>query len=403
MGLKDIKIEDYTYNLPDERIAKYPLGKRDESKLLVYKDKEISKHSFTDIPSLIPQKTCLVFNNTKVIHARLIFYKSTGARIEIFCLNPLSPSDYSVSFQSKKSCEWECIVGNLRKWKDAALKMDFTFEGNMYTLSASHEGGSDQAHRIKFSWDCEELSFGEVLEITGKIPVPPYLNRESEESDAIRYQTVYSKHEGSVAAPTAGLHFTDDVISVLHENNITTTELTLHVGAGTFKPVKSENIGGHDMHTEQIAITFETVCDIVNAEAGIFAVGTTSVRSLESFYWIGVKLLSGLSDVNFISQWEVYELAQDYSYKESFTAILEYMKSNALKSMMASTQIIIVPGYDYKVIDAIITNFHQPKSTLLLLVSALIGEKWRDVYDFALDNEFRFLSYGDSSILFKDK
>ena len=401
MGLKDIKIEDYTYNLPDERIAKYPLGQRDASKLLVYKGGDICKHDFTNISSVIPENTTLVFNNTKVIHARLIFYKTTGARIEIFCLNPLSPSDYAISFQARKSCEWECIVGNLRKWKDEPLRMDFSYEGDLYTLTASHEGGSDQAHRIKFSWDCEELSFGEVLEITGKIPVPPYLNRESEDSDSIRYQTVYSKHEGSVAAPTAGLHFTEDVISQLHERNIKTTELTLHVGAGTFKPVKSESIGGHDMHTEQIGISYETVNDIANSPASVFAVGTTSVRTLESFYWIGVKLLEGLSDIDFVGQWEVYDLPQQYSFRQSFSAILAYMQSNNLKTMIASTQIIIVPGYDYKVIDAIITNFHQPKSTLLLLVSALIGDDWRKVYDFALDNDFRFLSYGDSSILFK--
>ena len=401
MDIKDIKIEDFTYNLPDERIAKYPLEQRDASKLLVYKGGDICEHKFTDISSLVPDNSTLVFNNTKVIHARLIFHKATGARIEIFCLNPLSPSDYAVSFQSKESCEWECIIGNLRKWKSEPLKMDFTYEGNLYTLTASHMGGSENAHRIKFSWDCEELSFGEVLEITGKIPVPPYLNRDSESSDTIRYQTVYSKHEGSVAAPTAGLHFTDNVISDLNKKGVKTTELTLHVGAGTFKPVKSENIGGHDMHTERIGISLKTVEDIVNAPDKVIAVGTTSVRTLESFYWIGVKILEGLNDADFVGQWEVYDLPQHYTYKQSYAAILNYMNDNNINNLIASTQIIIVPGYTYKVIDAIVTNFHQPKSTLLLLVSALVGEDWHKIYDYALENDFRFLSYGDSSILFK--
>lgn len=403
MGLKEIKIEDYNYNLPDEKIAKYPLDKRDASKLLVYNGGDICERKFIDISSLIPENTTLVFNNTKVIHARLIFFKSTGARIEIFCLNPLEPSDYSLSFQSKSFCSWECIVGNLKKWKDELLSMDFLYKGNIYSLSATHQSGSEQSHVIRFSWDCEELSFGEVLEITGKIPVPPYLNRDSEDSDLIRYQTVYSKHEGSVAAPTAGLHFTDDIIKELHKNNIKTTELTLHVGAGTFKPVKAESIGDHDMHTERIGISIQTVTDIINAKDKIIAVGTTSVRTLESFYWIGVKLLEKIEAFSFISQWEVYDLPQQYSYKQSFSAILNYLQDNKLEDMIASTQIIIVPGYRYRVIDAIFTNFHQPKSTLLLLVSALVGDDWHKIYDYALNNEFRFLSYGDSSLLYKSR
>lgn len=402
MDIKDIKIEDFTYNLPDERIAKYPLERRDSSKLLVYKGGDIYEQNFADISSLVPHNSTLVFNNTKVIHARLIFHKSTGARIEIFCLNPLIPSDYAVSFQSKESCEWECIVGNLRKWKGDDLLMDFTYEGDLYTLKASHKGGSENAQRIMFSWDCESLSFGEVLELTGKIPVPPYLNRDSELSDSIRYQTVYSKHEGSVAAPTAGLHFTDNVIGDLKNKGVKTTELTLHVGAGTFKPVKSDNIGGHDMHTERISISLNTVEDIVNSEGLIIAVGTTSVRTLESFYWIGVKLIEGINDVDFVGQWETYDLPQQYTFKQAFSAILSFMKESNIKNIIASTQIIIVPGYKYKVIDAIITNFHQPKSTLLLLVSALVGDDWRKIYSYALDNNFRFLSYGDSSILFRN-
>ncbi|MGB5989329.1 MAG: S-adenosylmethionine:tRNA ribosyltransferase-isomerase [Marinifilaceae bacterium] len=402
MELKDIKIEDFNYNLPDERIAKYPLGRRDASKLLVYNGGDICEHKFTGISSLVPENTTLVFNNTKVIHARLIFYKSTGARIEIFCLNPLMPSDYSLSFQSKESCTWECIVGNLKRWKDEDLNMPFEHNGNSYTLTAIHEGGAEQAHEIRFTWDCEELSFGEVLEITGKIPVPPYLNRDSEESDSIRYQTVYSKHEGSVAAPTAGLHFTDDIISKLEDKGVKTTELTLHVGAGTFKPVKSDSLGGHEMHTESLGISLQTVKDIVNAPAKIIAVGTTSVRTLESFYWMGVKMLENIPSSDFVSQWEVYDLPQDYTYKQAYSALLKYMEENNLKNMLASTQIIIVPGYKYRVIDAIFTNFHQPKSTLLLLVSALVGEDWHKIYKYALEKDFRFLSYGDSSLLFKN-
>lgn len=401
MGLKDIKIEDFTYNLPEDRIAKYPLAQRDASKLLVYKEGDVDEYSFKEISSLVPSDTTLVFNNTKVIHARLIFHKTTGARIEIFCLNPLEPSDYSLVFQSKGSCVWDCIVGNSKKWKIGSLDMPFQYNNTEYILSAVRDFTDGESNRIRFSWNCEDLSFGEVLEITGKIPVPPYLNRDSEASDTIRYQTVYSKYEGSVAAPTAGLHFTDSVIKSLQEKGVSISELTLHVGAGTFKPVKSENIGGHDMHTERISISLETVKDIVETKENVFAVGTTSVRTLESFYWIGVKLLEGVEDIDFISQWEIYDLKQTYTRKESYEAIYKYMKEHSLSLYVASTKIIIVPGYDYKVINAIVTNFHQPNSTLLLLVSALVGEDWHKIYKFALERNFRFLSYGDSSLLFK--
>ncbi|MCT4601132.1 MAG: S-adenosylmethionine:tRNA ribosyltransferase-isomerase [Marinifilaceae bacterium] len=401
MGLKDIKIEDFTYNLPEERIAKYPLAQRDASKLLVYKEGNVDEYSFKDISSLVPSDTTLVFNNTKVIHARLIFHKTTGARIEIFCLNPLEPSDYSLVFQSKKSCVWDCIVGNSKKWKTGSLEMPFEYNNTEYVLSAVRDFTDGESNRIRFSWNCDDLTFGEVLEITGKIPVPPYLNRDSEDSDTVRYQTVYSKYEGSVAAPTAGLHFTDSVIESLKNKGVSISELTLHVGAGTFKPVKSENIGGHDMHTERISISLETVKEIVETKENVFAVGTTSVRTLESFYWIGVKLLEGVEDIDFIGQWEIYDLKQDYTRKEAYEAIYNYMKEHSIELYVASTKIIIVPGYDYKVIDAIVTNFHQPNSTLLLLVSALVGEDWHKIYKFALERDFRFLSYGDSSLLFK--
>lgn len=401
MDYKNIQIADFSYNLPDERIAKYPLENRDMSKLLVYKDGQISHHGFKSISSHIPEGSTMVFNNTKVIHARLIFFKETGARIEIFCLEPLDPADYAIAFQSTGRCQWKCIVGNLRKWKHGALKMKFEHNGQEHYLNAELIEGMGETQRIEFTWDVEELSFGDVLELTGKIPVPPYLNRDSEESDVTRYQTVYSKHEGSVAAPTAGLHFSEEVFKDLADKGIERAELTLHVGAGTFKPVKSEEIGGHEMHTEHITISMPTVEKIINSKGKIIAVGTTSVRTLESFYWLGVKLLDGQESCDFLGQWESYDLPQNYTIQESFTALKEYMLKNSVERILASTQIIIVPGYSMKVIDALVTNFHQPRSTLLLLISAVVGDDWKKIYKYAMENDFRFLSYGDSSILFK--
>lgn len=408
MDYKNIQISDFSYDLPDERIAKYPLENRDMSKLLVYKDGDISHHGFKSLSSHIPAGSTLVFNNTKVIHARLIFFKETGARIEIFCLEPLDPADYAIAFQSTGSCQWKCIVGNLRKWKHAALKMKFEYQGKQHYLNAHLVEGMGETQRIEFTWDVENLTFGDVLELTGKIPVPPYLNRDSEESDITRYQTVYSKHEGSVAAPTAGLHFSEDIFSDLKSKGINTAELTLHVGAGTFKPVKSEEIGGHEMHTEHITISLPTVEQIIKStgntsedRGNIIAVGTTSVRTLESFYWLGVKLLEGQESCDFLEQWECYHLPQHYSIQESFGALKDFMLNNSVERILASTQIIIVPGYQMKVIDALVTNFHQPRSTLLLLISAVVGEDWKKIYQYAMNNDFRFLSYGDSSLLFK--
>ena len=401
MNPQQIQISNFTYDLPDEKIAKYPLGNREESKLLVYKNNEIRERGFKNLPEELSEGTTMAFNNTKVIQARLIFYKETGARVEIFCLEPLNPADYNLAFQAKGLCTWKCIIGNLRKWKSGVLKMSFLFEGKEEFLCAEHVENLEGTHEIKFTWDNHELCFSEVLELTGRIPIPPYLNRDTENTDLIRYQTVYSKHEGSVAAPTAGLHFTDSVFNRLDNNGIKRAELTLHVGAGTFKPVKAEQIGDHEMHTEHIQVNMTSLKQIIDAENGIVAVGTTSVRTLESLYWLGVKILMGEKNSHLLEQWDAYELDGGYTVVESYQAIINYMKKENLSLFNAATQIIIAPGYDFKVISGLVTNFHQPQSTLLLLISALVGDSWRQIYDYALNNEFRFLSYGDSSLLMK--
>lgn len=398
---KQIQISNFTYDLPDHRIAKYPLANRDGSKLLVYKEGRIAESEFKNLPKEIAPGTTLVFNNTKVIQARLIFHKETGARIEVFCLEPLNPADYNLAFQANSASSWKCIVGNLKKWKSGVLTMPFFVGVEEYCLYAERVRDLDGAFEIQFSWDHPNLSFSEVLEQTGKIPIPPYLNRDTESSDLVRYQTVYSKFEGSVAAPTAGLHFTDEVFAELLAKDIHMEELTLHVGAGTFKPVKAEQIGDHEMHTEHIQVTVESLQHILNVEDGIIAVGTTSVRTLESLYWMGVKIISKQANPCVLEQWEAYQLPQHYTVRESYQAICDYMAENELILFNAATQIIIAPGYDFKVISGLVTNFHQPQSTLLLLISALVGESWRQIYQYALENDFRFLSYGDSSLLMK--
>ncbi len=400
-NIQQTEISAYTYDLPNERIAKHPLERRDCSKLLRYKNGIIEESVFNELPEYLPEKAMLVYNNTKVIQARLIFHKSTGARVEIFCLEPLNPSDYALAFQATKKASWKCIIGNAKKWKSGVLKMPFFVNGTPHYLCAERVEGNSDANEVLFSWDCEDLTFSEVLEQTGKIPIPPYLNRETEESDVVRYQTVYSKYEGSVAAPTAGLHFTDAVFSAIDKKNIERCELTLHVGAGTFKPVKSEIIGGHDMHTEHIQVTAESLRKIANAKGAIIAVGTTSVRTLESLYWLGVKIKRNSNCVTELKQWEAYELPDNYTLQEAFGAIIDYMEKNSLALFNATTQIIIAPGYQFKVIDGLVTNFHQPQSTLLLLIAALVGDDWHKIYDYALNNNFRFLSYGDSSLLMK--
>ncbi|RUT80198.1 S-adenosylmethionine:tRNA ribosyltransferase-isomerase [Ancylomarina longa] len=401
MKAQQIQIKEFTYDLPEERIAKYPLQNRDLSKLLIYKNGEIKEAVFQSLSQHIEANCSMVFNNTKVIQARLIFYKDTGARVEIFCLEPLNPADYNLAFQAQTRSSWKCIVGNLRKWKTGVLKMPFYVDGKTYHLRAERLSQVDGAHEVQFSWDPIDLSFGEVLDQTGKIPIPPYLNRDSEDSDTIRYQTVYSKFEGSVAAPTAGLHFTEEVLAELGGKGIFREELTLHVGAGTFKPVKAENIGEHEMHTEHIQVDLKTLVSLSECQHKIIAVGTTSVRSLESLYWMGVKLLCNVENPNLLKQWEAYQLPQFYNYQEAYQAICKYMQQHELSLFNAATQIIIAPGYDFKVISGLVTNFHQPKSTLLLLISALVGEDWKKIYQYALQNDFRFLSYGDSSLLMR--
>ena len=397
-ALKNIKIEDYTYDLPEEKIAKFPLADREASRLLIYDRGAVSETFFSQVPALLKSGQTLIFNNTKVIYARLFFQKETGAHIEIFCLEPLVPADYARNFESNYYCEWSCMVGNLKKWRDGAIFCRFKRGQDEVVLKEAKLGQTGGEVHVRFSWN-KELSFSEVLEYCGKIPIPPYLNRESEDSDKIRYQTVYSREEGSVAAPTAGLHFTRNILSVLEKQGVHIDELTLHVGAGTFRPVKAERIGGHDMHTEHIVISRKLVDDLSRKQGEVIAVGTTSVRTLESLYWMGVKRLMGEEEFYSLSQWEAYTLPVGYSLQEAMAALVDWFDRSGEELLKARTTIIIVPGYRFQVIDAMFTNFHQPQSTLLLLVGAAVGEDWRKIYAYALSHHFRFLSYGDSSFL----
>lgn len=395
---RNIKIEDYNYDLSDERIAKFPLTGREDSKLLIYSDGTIEESRFSEVRRILRGGQTLIFNNTKVIHARLFFRKATGAVIEVFCLEPHLPVDYAQNFAVHDSCEWSCMVGNLKKWKDGMIACDFIYGEGTYRLTAEKVQQQGGELIIRFSWT-GGLSFSEVLEGCGRIPIPPYLNRESEASDEIRYQTVYSKEEGSVAAPTAGLHFTEAILSDLKAKGVCIRELTLHVGAGTFRPVKTDTIGGHDMHTEHLVISRELVELLKEKCDDVIAVGTTSVRTLESLYWMGVKRLAGQEDFFSVGQWEAYTLPQNYSLGEAMEALTEWFDATRQELLKARTTIIIVPGYRYRVIDAMFTNFHQPQSTLLLLVGAAVGEDWHRIYNYALKHDFRFLSYGDSSLL----
>ncbi len=404
-SVESISISEYNYHLPDERIAKYPLAERDHSKLLHYSNGAVKVQAFFELPYLLPSNSLMVFNNTRVIHARLLFRKATGAIIEVFCLSPHLPKDYAQSFEQTANNVWKCMVGNARKWKDESLSLVLNAEGGNVTLNAKKLSSEGQEHHIEFSWDNSAYTFSELLEIAGNLPIPPYLNRPTEENDENTYQTVYSQVEGSVAAPTAGLHFTESVLQRLDSKNIARTEVTLHVGAGTFKPVKAAQIGGHEMHTELISVERDTIEKMIANENKLIVVGTTSLRTIESLYYIGVKILRGkvlFTDNITVQQWEPYEDNNNkYSPKESLMAILEYMSQNSLSVLIASTQIMIAPSYQFKFVDAMLTNFHQPQSTLLLLVSAFVGEDWRSIYDFAMQNDFRFLSYGDSSLLWK--
>lgn len=402
MDTKHIHIKDYNYELPDERIAKYPVAQRDHSKLLIYNKGEISEDMFYNISKYLPAGSLMVFNNTRVIHARIHFKKSTGALIEVFLLEPAIPSDYELMFQTRGACSWLCMVGNLKKWKEGQLSRKFNINGHEIVLSAARGKAQGTSHWIDFSWNDTEVTFTDILEAVGELPIPPYLNRESQESDNVTYQTVYSKVNGSVAAPTAGLHFTDNVLNAIDAHEIEREELTLHVGAGTFKPVKSEDISGHDMHTEYICVKRSTIENLIKHNASAIAVGTTSVRTLESLYYIGARLdkqPEAAESQLHITQWEPYDTHPTIQPVDALQNIVDYLDRNGQNAIHCSTQIIIAPGYDYKIVKMLVTNFHQPQSTLLLLVSAFVHGDWKKIYDHALKHDFRFLSYGDSSLL----
>ena len=399
--LKNIRIADYDYPLPEERIAKFPMEQRDHSKLLCLKDGAISEHHFYDLPSLLPKDTLLVFNDTKVIHARLFFQKETGAVIEVFCLEPHNMA-VSQAFEQHEQCSWVCFIGNNKKWKSGPLTLDFSISNSQFSIQATRREAVGNAWIVDFNWT-GELSFAEVIDAAGVIPLPPYLNRKAEESDSIRYQTVYAHHEGSVAAPTAGLHFSPEVFQSLKAKGIETEYITLHVGAGTFKPVSTDTIGEHEMHVEPVHITADNLRRII-AHHGkpLIAVGTTTVRTLESLYWFGVQLQANPQlERMHINQWDPYILDTSLSYTDAYANILRWMENQNTDYLDGETQLMIAPGYRYRIINGLVTNFHQPQSTLLLLVSALIGEQWKACYRYALDHEFRFLSYGDSCLFLK--
>ncbi len=399
---RHIHISDYNYPLPDGRIARFPLTQRDHSKLLVYRHGDISEDTFFNLPSYLPEGALMIFNNTKVIQARLHFRKETGALIEVFLLEPASPADYEQMFQTRDACQWHCLVGNLKKWKSGRLQRTFDVAGNTVTLYAEYIEEERTCHRIRLSWDNTDVSFAEILDAAGELPIPPYLNRDTQESDKTTYQTVYSKIKGSVAAPTAGLHFTEAVLADIDRHGIERDELTLHVGAGTFKPVKSEEIEGHEMHTEYISVHRDTIQRLIAHNAEAIAVGTTSVRTLESLYFMGLKAMANpdiSEDELHVNQWEPYDTNTSVSPLEALRALDQYLARHNRSTLHSSTQIIIAPGYDYKIVKMLVTNFHQPQSTLLLLVSAFVKGDWRRIYDYALAHDFRFLSYGDSNLI----
>jgi S-adenosylmethionine:tRNA ribosyltransferase-isomerase len=407
-GMKEkinkINIDDYDYDLPEERIAQYPVRKRENSKLLLYNKGIISEDIFSNIPEYLPHDALMVFNNTRVIRARILFRKESGTNIEVFCLEPQSPAEYELSFGSKKPVEWKCIIGNLKKWKTGCLITEFLFKGSYYKLTAEKVCSEGEVWRIRFSWNSGDIIFGEVIESAGHIPLPPYIKREDEKADNIRYQTVYSTIKGSVAAPTAGLHFTKEVLDNIKDKGIKTVELTLHVGAGTFQPVKTNDISEHEMHCEHFFVSKEVIENLLANQRKIIAVGTTSVRTLETLFWLGVKIIRSPSESDnelITDQWEPYGQNIKTSFRESLDALLILMEKKKVTFLHGVTKIIIIPGYKFRVINGILTNFHQPKSTLLLLISAWVGPDWKKIYNFALENKFRFLSFGDSSLLLK--
>ncbi len=399
--IQEIAIAEYDYPLPDERIAKYPLAERDASKLLLYNKGEVCEDIFSNLPKYIPQGAVMVFNNTKVIQARLRFRKETGALIEVFCLEPELPCDYQQIFLETKECVWQCLVGNSNRWKGGVLSLVIEVAGEKVTLSVERVGDAAAVNHVRFSWD-GGCSFAELLEAAGELPIPPYLNRKTEESDMHTYQTVYSKVKGSVAAPTAGLHFTPSVLDALSAAGVDREEVTLHVGAGTFKPVKSELIADHEMHEEYIEVRKELIEKLIAAGGSAVAVGTTSVRTLESLYFLGEQVLENPAlqpDELHVGQWTPYDRDHTLAVTDALAALVDWLERNSLEKLHAHTQIMIAPGYTFRIVKAIVTNFHQPKSTLLLLVSAFVSGNWRKIYDYALANGFRFLSYGDSSLL----
>lgn len=398
--VRNIRISDYNYPLPDHRIAKHPLAAREQCKLLCYKvGGEISEGHFYDVPAVLPEKAMLVYNNTRVINARLRFRKATGSTIEIFCLEPVAPCDYQLIFQTTQSCTWLCLVGNSKRWKQGPLTQEIEVDGKTVTLEAHRGERRGNSFEIEFSWN-GDVTFASILEAIGEIPIPPYLNRGTESTDSADYQTVYSHIDGSVAAPTAGLHFTDEVLAECDKRGITRRELTLHVGAGTFQPVKSENIGEHEMHHEFISVQRSLLVDLINAEGPVVAVGTTSVRTLESLYYVGQVLETNLDadeEMLTVKQWMPYSTPCEISTKKALQNVVDYLDRHHAEAYMGSTQLMIAPGFQYRIISGMITNFHQPQSTLLLLVSAFVGEDhWRAIYDYALNHDFRFLSYGDA-------
>lgn len=409
MHPKNLSIDDFDYNLPEEKIAVYPLAQRDESKLLIYKNGHIKEDIYRNIADHLPKNSFLIFNDTKVIKARILFKKITGAVIEIFCLEPYEKiNDYAVVLSQKKSTKWKCMIGGAGKWKEKFLEKEIQIDTNKIVLKAQLVEKLSDAYVVELSWDPGDYSFAEIINHAGETPLPPYIKRKAEASDSEKYQTIYSHYEGSVAAPTAGLHFTKEIFSSLKKKNIDTGFVTLHVGAGTFKPVKSSSMEGHEMHAEWIDVPVKFIRQLTeNLSNDIFCVGTTSVRTVESLYWMGVKTFL-YPEIKFeqlkINQWEVYEeelFKTNLSANKSLTSLCNYLITKNLNRLFIQTQIIIAPGYSYKITNGIITNFHQPKSTLLLLVAAMIGDNWKKMYEYALKNNFRFLSYGDGSLIYK--
>ena len=403
---KHLQVKDFDYTLPHEKIAQFPLDKRDSSKLLIWKEGNISETAFSQIDQHLPERSILVFNNSKVIRARLIFTKNTGATIEIFCLEPVLPTaEIQGAFQQTGCVTWCCLVGNSKRWKDGLLRKEILFQDQKYLLYAEKKEDVGDGHfLIRFSWEPSILTFSEILEISGRIPLPPYINRGDSAVDSLRYQTIYARHEGSVAAPTAGLHFTKEIMNRLQRKDISFENLALHVGVGTFRPVSSPVLSEHIMHSEKIIVTLATIRNLLqHPDNPILAVGTTSVRTLESLYWLGVKLLAGEKEqVPCVGQWDVYDekYSHNFSTESALQALEQYLDKHKLTAYSGSTQLMIVPGYQFRLVNAMITNFHMPQSTLLLLVAAFIGPDWKKIYEYALNKDFRFLSYGDACLFF---